>query len=127
MNKERTGILRDDITLSEWSAFVGPHDTDSYLQTAVANIGKRLPIGFIHLPESFFKTVTDAYPATELKTMAEDGQLGVSEGVAVLLLDFDKTKKAAPFHVLVLATGAAKWSADFSPKGDSIKDMEGTT
>jgi len=122
MNKEKTGILRDDITLKEFVEFQDDY-RDTYLTKIVANMGQRFTIGFLHLPESFFKTVTNAYPA-EVKDMATDGQLGVSGGEAVVLVAFDKAK-AAPFNVRSLATGTVSWNRDFSPKGDSIKSIVG--
>ena len=125
MNKEKTGILRDDITLKEYLEFLGDTGVDSYAQKIVDHMGQRLAIGFIHLPESFFKTVTTAYPATKLKAMATDGQLGVSSGEAVVLVAFDKAK-ASPFNVRSLATGTASWSKDFDPSGASVKGLVGS-
>ena len=123
MNKDTTGILRDDITLQEWVAFLGDANSgDDYLRKVVSNAGKRLEIGFIHLPESFYKSVTTEYPAAELQTMLEDGEIGVSTEKVAVLIGFDKAK-AAPFRVRWLATGAVDWVKDFNPKGVSEKGL----
>jgi hypothetical protein len=126
MNKEKTGILRDDITLKEWAAFSERSDgyVDDYMRKVVEHGGQRLPVDFLHLPESFYKTVTTAYPATDLNDMVTAGQLGVSGGVAVMLIAFDKTKKAAPFNIRTLAAGTASWTDDFTPKGGSKTSIE---
>jgi len=122
MNKETTGILRDDITIKEWHTFYDAGG--SYLGKVVEGVGKRFVVGHLHLPESFYKSVTTAYPADTLTTMSTAGEIGLSDGKAAVLVAFDKSK-ASPFNVRWLSTGAAAWVKDFNPKGVSEKGLEG--